>query len=70
MDEWAEKSGKKSPAFGKPDEKIRGYSKEMHGRGRKNVVKSIPNAVKCGAGQPPPDGQIIPQTAPHGKGLK
>lgn len=30
MDEWAEKSGKKSPAFGKPDEKIRGYSKEMH----------------------------------------
>lgn len=30
MDEWAEKSGKKSPAFGKPDEKITGYSKEMH----------------------------------------
>lgn len=26
MDEWTEKSGKKSPAFGKPDEKIRGYS--------------------------------------------
>lgn len=30
MDEWAEKSGKKSPALEKPDEKIRGYSKEMH----------------------------------------
>ena len=30
MDEWTEKSGKKSPAFGKSDEKIRGYSKEMH----------------------------------------
>ncbi len=30
MDEWAEKSGKKSPALEEPDEKIRGYSKEMH----------------------------------------
>ena len=28
MAEWAEKSGKKSPAFGKPDEKIRIFQKK------------------------------------------